>query len=514
MDYGTGAVMGVPAHDERDWEFAQKFGLEIKPVISTVRDGSREEEKSKTELTKNGGNFSSSPRSSSEGRNDHIPEPYTGPGAIINSGDWNGLQVPENIDKILNDIQNKGIGKRQTTYKLRDWIFSRQHYWGEPIPIIHCQKCGTIPVPEDQLPVTLPKINDYQPTEDGQSPLAKIKEWVKIKCPKCGGSAERETDTMPNWAGSSWYFLRYCDPHNDRQFTGLDKMAYFMPVDIYLGGAEHTTLHLLYSRFWHKILYDLELVLEPEPYRKRRNRGIVLGPDTRKMSKSFGNVINPDDEVKKVGADSLRIYELFMGPLNGTFPWDHRAETGMHRFLAKVWDQFQKSGEISTGKTLHKLHQTIKKVGEDIEQYKFNTAIAAMMELVNVWREDGESLSVEDAKKILLLLAPFTPHIAEELWQQHQKSEVRSQKSNVFNSIHLQPWPSYDETILTEDNVQVPVQVNGRVRATLKVDAADAKDETKIKNIAIADERVQKWIKDKEIQKVVFVPGRLINIVI
>lgn len=437
--YGTGAVMSVPAYDERDLEFSQKYNLPIKQI--------------------------------------------------------------ELADK--EEVVRK-FGKKVVHYKLRDWVFSRQRYWGEPIPLINCEKCGWQPVPEEDLPVELPEVTKYQPTDNGESPLASVTKWVNVKCPSCGANARRETDTMPNWAGSSWYFLRYTDPNNESQFADLEKLDYWTPVDWYNGGMEHTTLHLLYSRFWHKFLYDLKLVPTSEPYKKRTSHGLILAEGGEKMSKSKGNVINPDDIVQTWGADSLRLYEMFMGPFADAIAWNTDNMIGVRRFLEKVW----RMGQIAhptlapQDKKLESfLHKTIKKVGEDIAEMKFNTAISSMMILVNEM-EKSENVSKIDFQSFLKLLAPFAPHMTEEIWSQMGNEE----------SIHISSWPVFDPEKIKEEEVTIAVQINGRVRASFSAEAGIGEAEAKAK--ALSMEEIKKWIGDKEIKRVIFVSGKILNLVI
>lgn len=455
LGYGTGAVMGVPAHDDRDNLFAKKYDL---PVIE-----------------------------------------------VANVGESAAHQIIE-------QLATTGQATRGVEYKLRDWIFSRQHYWGEPIPIIHCEACGMVPVPDDQLPVTLPEIKDFLPTEDGRSPLAKVEDWVTTTCPTCGAKAMRETDTMPNWAGSSWYFLRYIDPHNDTVFADRAKLDFMLPVDLYIGGAEHTTLHLLYSRFWHKFLYDEGLVPTLEPYAKRRNRGVLLGTDGKRMSKSVGNVINPNDEVDTVGADTLRMYELFMGPYQDTFPWNPSAEKGVYRFLERI---FALQGTIisqdnaTTDKFVRiKLNQTIEKVDRDLEAMKFNTAISAMMECINEIERRNNAISITDWADLIKILAPFAPFITEELWH-----ELTHSDNKVFTSIHSHTWPKVDSSVVSEDEMVIPVQVNGKFRDTLTITDGDVREETVVAR-AMQLSRVATHLKGKKIKTVVYVPSRLINFVL
>ncbi len=469
--YGGGAVMLVPAHDQRDYEFAKKYDLEIKEVIK-------------------GGDISR--------------QAFTDYGVLINSGKFNGLKSEQAIQKITAWLTNKQLGKRAVNYKLRDWIFSRQHYWGEPIPIVHCAKCGVVPIPEKDLPVQLPYVKKYKPTMTGESPLAAIEKWVNTKCPKCGGPAKRETDTMPNWAGSNWYFLRYCDPNNDKQLASKKKLNYWMPVDLYNGGMEHTTLHLLYSRFIYKFLHDIKVVPTSEPYAKRRSHGMVLAEDGRKMSKSLGNVVNPDQVVEGYGADSLRLYEMFMGPFNQAINWSTQGLEGCYRFLKRVWSLFNSQNvEKSTTKELNKkLHCTIKKVGEDLEAMKFNTAVAAMMEFTNLCTDENMNLSKKDAEKFLKILAPFAPHICEEIWSRLGNRE------SIFN----QNWPQFDKRLIKKENFELIIQVNGKVRGKVKVPAGISRQEAE--QLALSDKKTKKWIKGKKPKKIIYVKNKLINIVI
>ncbi len=470
--YGGGAVMIVPAHDKRDYAFAKKFDLEIKEVIK-------------------GGNIEQ--------------EAYCDYGELINSGQFNGLNSEQAIKKIVDWLEKEGIGRKKVNYKLRDWVFSRQHYWGEPIPIIHCAKCGAVPVPEKDLPIKLPEVEKYQPTETGESPLADIKEWVETKCPQCGGPGKREADTMPNWAGSSWYFLRYIDPNNQKEFADQKKLKYWLPVDLYNGGMEHTTLHLLYSRFWHKFLYDLGYAPTEEPYQRRVSHGIVLAEDGRKMSKSFGNVIRPDKIVKEYGADTLRVYEMFMGPFDQAIAWSDKSMRGCWRFLNRVWELYQDKNNFiqqSDQDLINKLHQTIKKVGQDLEAMKFNTAISAMMEFVNLWADKEKKLTQQDAESFLKILAPFVPHLAEEIWQ-----NLGNQKS-----IFKQDWPEYDRDLLKQETWQLIIQINGKVRD--KIEVKQDISEQEAKKIVLEQNKVKQWLAGKEPKKIIYIPQRLINIVV
>jgi len=483
---GTGIVVGVPAHDERDWQFAKKYKLEIIPVVRPL--------KSEWDFKK---------------------EPFLDidNAKVFNSGFLDGLAALKAKEKIISYLVKKGWGKRAKNYHLRDWIFSRQHYWGEPFPIIHCPKCGMVPIPEKDLPVELPKVEKYQPTDTGESPLAKITEWVNVKCPKCGGPAKRETDTMPNWAASSWYYLRFCDPKGQKQLANRQKLNYWLPVDIYLGGAEHNTLHLLYSRFWHKFLNDIGVVPGKEPYMARRQHGIILGEGGEKMSKSRGNVVNPDDVVGKFGADTLRVYLMFMGPYDSTMPWNTKGLEGSFRFLSRIWRIYQSANQRTkisqkTSVTLAPLLvRLIKKVGSDIEVLKYNTAIAAMMEFINAWMADpaAAGLSKADASNFLKLLAPFAPFTAEELWH-----EVLKNKS----SIHVQVWPKFDPKLIKAEKITIAIQVNGKLRGQIEVQSAIGNSQSEIEKLAKEEPRVAKYLAGQKIKRTIFVPGRLINFVV
>jgi leucyl-tRNA synthetase len=444
-------------------------------------------------------------------------QPWTGEGIYVNSGFLDGKETSEGSKLVIEWLEQHGHGRAKVQYKLRDWIFSRQHYWGEPIPIIHCPKCGALPVPEDQLPVELPKVDHYEPTDTGESPLANMREWVEVDCPKCEGPAERETDTMPNWAGSSWYFLRYLDPDNEEHFAGRAQLEQWLPVDLYNGGMEHTTLHLLYSRFWHKFLFDQKLVPTSEPYARRRSHGMVLGPDGKKMSKSLGNVINPDEVIKHYGADSLRLYELFMGPFEDTTAWSDERLAGVSRFLGRVWTLAQRLMAIPEGTTTAEpktraleqaTHQAIKKVTEDIQAMHFNTMVSALMEYVNLLtRLLGEgSLPSPQARHslqtLVLLLAPAAPHAAEELWQQ------MGERGSVFE----QAWPTYDAKLAMADEVTWAVQVNSKLRGTLNLPAGAA--EAEVVHAARALERVQTHLEGQKLAKTIFVKDKLVNFVI
>jgi len=472
MSYGTGAIMAVPGHDTRDWEFAKKFNL---PIVEVVAGGDIEKE-AYTDIEN---------------------------GVMVNSGFLNGLNVREAKEKISDWLEEKGIGKRKVNYKLRDWVFSRQRYWGEPIPLVYCEKCGWVPIPEDQLPLLLPEVESYEPTDTGESPLAKIEDWVNTTCPACGGPGKRETDTMPQWAGSSWYFLRYVDPHNNKEIASRENMEYWMPVDWYNGGMEHTTLHLLYSRFWHKFLYDCGIVNTPEPYMKRTSHGMILGENNEKMSKSRGNVINPDDIINEFGADTLRLYEMFIGDFEKAVPWSQNGVKGCRRFLDRVWrvrtllvkgDEYSKELEIS-------LNKTIKKVSNDYENLKFNTAIAAMMSFINDVYDNGR-INHAEFKTFLKLLYPVAPHIAEELWVD----------LGFGGMLHDQPWPEWDESKTVEEMIEIAIQVNGKVREKIMVPSG--LDKVQTENTALENEKVKALIDGKQVVKVIGVPDKLVNIVV
>jgi len=477
---GTGAVMGVPAHDERDFAFVKKYNLPIVQVVS-YKDKAIDEKVAKGEMN------------------------YEGEGVLVNSGQFDGMAAWGNGKEKMAEwmIQNK-YANWQMHYHLRDWIFSRQRYWGEPIPIIICNTCGLVPVPEDQLPVELPKVKSYEPSGTGESPLAVIKEWVNVPCPKCQGPAKRETDTMPNWAGSCWYFLRFADPHNDKEAWSQKAMQEWMPTDWYLGGAEHAVLHLLYARFWVKALFDLKLLHFKEPFSRLRNVGMIIAEDHRKMSKSFGNVINPDDVQKEYGADALRVYEMFMAPFDQEIAWSTRALQGSYRFIIRVWKLFhdpKSIGENEDKQLVSKLQKTIKKITEDIPDVKFNTSVAAMMEFINEW--ENKQLSKENAKKFLQVLAPFAPFTAEEIWH-----DVFGEK----DSIHLSVWPRVDSKGIIEEELQIPVQVNGKVRTVIQLDAPELGEDDIVKK-ALANEQVKKYVQGKK-YKAIYVKGKILNLVV
>ena len=491
--YGTGAVF-ADAHDKRDFDMAKKYNIPLKTSVRTKDDILFEKIK-------------------------NLEECFEDEGILFNSKQFDGLTSAEARPKIIDWLETKGSAKKRISFKLRDWVFSRQRYWGEPIPVVNCENCGLVPVKEKDLPVKLPPVKSYKPTDSGESPLAGILKWVNTKCPKCGGKAKRETDTMPNWAGSSWYYLRYTDSKNKKEFASKKNLKYWTPVDWYNGGMEHTTLHLLYSRFWHKFLFDLKLVPTVEPYKKRTSHGMILGEGGVKMSKSLGNVVNPDEIVKTYGADTLRVYEMFIGPFEDTAVWNTESIIGSRRFIEKVWrigekvlKQKNSSGltllrvpggthTVSNSSVVKILNKTIKKVGEDIEAMRFNTAISAMMILATEM-EKTEFVDKDDFKKFLKILAPFAPHIAEDIW--HSLGEKKS--------INISIWPKYDEMQIIDDEVKIAVQVNGKTRAEIIITASMKEDE--IKEFALKEKNVISWIENKEIKRVIYVPGRIINIVV
>ncbi|HJC13655.1 MAG TPA: leucine--tRNA ligase [Candidatus Agathobaculum intestinigallinarum] len=473
MGYGTGAIMAVPAHDDRDWAFAKKFGCEIIEVVSGGEDVQKAAFTAKDET-----------------------------GILVNSDFLNGKTVKDAIPAMIAWLEEKGIGRAKVQYKLRDWVFSRQRYWGEPIPIVKCDKCGYVPLPEDQLPLTLPDVESYEPTENGESPLAKITDWVNTTCPCCGGPAKRETDTMPQWAGSSWYFLRYMDPHNDKALASKEALEYWSPVDWYNGGMEHTTLHLLYSRFWHKFLYDIGVVPTKEPYAKRTSHGMILGENGEKMSKSRGNVVNPDEIVDTYGADTMRLYEMFIGDFEKAAPWSPKSIKGCRRFLERVWALAEKVQDGDAYSKEHEvlIHRTIKKVGEDADSLKANTAIAALMTMLNEFYDKG--VNKAEYMTFLTLLNPFAPHITEELWQQMGGEGLLS----------VAPWPVYDEAKTVEDTVEVAVQVNGKLKCTIKL-PVDCDKQVAI-DTALAEEKVKNAVEGKQMVKQIVVPGKIVNLVV
>jgi leucyl-tRNA synthetase len=462
-DVGTGAIMAVPAHDERDFEFAKKYKLPIKEVIR-------------------GGDVSVSA--------------YTGDGILINSGRFNGANSATAKDAITKFVG----GKKTTTYKIKDWVFSRQRYWGEPIPMIHCATCGVVPVPEKDLPVKLPPVKSYEPSGTGESPLANIKKWVNVKCPRCKGPAQRETNTMPQWAGSSWYYLRYIDPKNKKALVDKEKEKYWSPVDLYVGGAEHATRHLIYARFWHKFLYDIGVVNWEEPFMRLQNVGLIHAEDGRKMSKRYGNVVNPDDIVATYGADTLRLYEMFMGPFNHTVSWSTESIIGPRRFLEKVWRLAAELSETADAALEPLIHKTIKKVTEDVESCCFNTAISALMILVNAMEKGNPSK--KQFETFLAILAPFAPHITEELWQTLGHNQ----------SIHIEPWPQWDAQVVKEEEVTIVVQINGKIRGNFTAAAGIGEEEAKTRARALPE--VKKWIEGKAITKAIYVKNKLVSFVV
>ena len=470
-DYGTGAIMCVPAHDDRDFEFATKFNI---PIIQVIAKDGKEIE--------------------------NMTEAYTeAAGTMINSGEWNGMESSVLKKEAPLMIEKMGIGRKTVNYKLRDWVFSRQRYWGEPIPIVHCDKCGYVPVPEESLPLELPDVESYMPTDNGESPLAAMTDWVNTTCPCCGGPAKRETDTMPQWAGSSWYYIRYTDPKNKEALASKEAMKYWLPVDWYNGGMEHTTLHLLYSRFWHKFLYDQGVVTCPEPYQKRTSHGMILGENGEKMSKSRGNVVNPDDIVAEFGADTLRTYEMFIGAFDLSASWSQEGVKGCRRFLERVW-KLQDSlvdGDSYSKELESKMHQTIKKVSSDYESLKYNTAIAAMMTLVNEFYKAGK-VTRKEFETLLILLNPVAPHMTEELWAD----------LGYEGRLYQTAWPEFDEEKTVEAVAEIAVQINGKMRGTIKI----AKDADKETAIAAAKEAVADKLTGN-IVKEIYVPGRIVNIV-
>lgn len=472
MGYGTGAIMAVPAHDERDWEFAKKFNM---PIIEVVAGGRNVQEECYSDVES---------------------------GIMVNSGFLDGLTVKEAIPAMIKWLEEKGIGEKKVNYKLRDWVFTRQRYWGEPIPLVHCDKCGWVPLPYSELPLKLPEIEDFEPTDDGSSALARATDWIKTTCPKCGGPANRETDTMPNWAGSSWYFIRYCDPHNDKELASREALEYWMPVDWYNGGMEHTTLHLLYSRFWYKFLYDIGVVPTKEPYKKRTSHGMILGENGEKMSKSRGNVVNPDDIVEEMGADAFRLYEMFMGAFDQPIPWSTQGARGCRRFLDRIWRmQDMVNGFDGIRPEMKALvHGTIKKVSEDYEAMKYNTAIAAMMTMVNELYNSG-SVSKEEFHILLTLLNPVAPHMTEEL----------NQRLGYEQPLYCTPWPKWDESALVKNTIEYGVQVNGKIRARIELPIDMPKEE--VEAAAKAHKDVVPFLEGKTVRKVIVVKN-IVNIVV
>ena len=473
MGYGTGAIMAVPAHDDRDWDFAKKFGCEIIEVVAGGEDVQKAAFTAKDET-----------------------------GILVNSDFLDGKTVKDAIPAMIEWLESKGIGRAKVQYKLRDWVFSRQRYWGEPIPLIWCDQCGWVPVPEDQLPLELPNVTSYEPTDNGESPLAHMTDWVNTTCPHCGGPARRETDTMPQWAGSSWYFLRYMDPHNDKAIASKEALEYWSPVDWYNGGMEHTTLHLLYSRFWHKFLYDIGVVPAKEPYAKRTSHGMILGENGEKMSKSRGNVVNPDEIVDTYGADTMRLYEMFIGDFEKAAPWSPKSIKGCRRFLERIWNLFEQVQEGDSYSEQHEvlMHKTIKKVGEDIENLKANTAIAALMSMVNEFYDKG--VNKAEYKTLLTLVSPFAPHITEELWNMLGEASVLS----------LEKWPEYEEAKTVESSIEIGVQVNGKLKGTIQL-PVDCEQQVAV-DAALSDEKVKKAVEGKNIVKTIVVKNKIVNLVV
>ncbi len=473
VTYGTGAIMAVPAHDSRDWDFAKKFNL---PIVEVVSGGKNVQEEAYTDV-------------------------YSG--NMVNSGFLNGMPVKEAIPAMIDRLEKEGLGKRKVNFKLRDWVFSRQRYWGEPIPLVYCEKCGWVPIDESELPLTLPEIEHFEPGENGESPLAKAYDWINTTCPHCGGQAKRETDTMPQWAGSSWYFLRYMDPHNDNALASKEALEYWSPVDWYNGGMEHTTLHLLYSRFWHKFLYDIGIVPTKEPYMKRTSHGMILGENGEKMSKSRGNVINPDEVVNEFGADAFRTYEMFIGAFDQSTPWSQQGLKGCYKFLERVWNlqSIVTDDECCSADLEKSIHKTIKKVGDDFERMKYNTAIAAMMSLVNEFTKKG-SVTKGEYKTLITLLNPVAPHMTEELW------EILGGKGLL--SLHV--WPTYDEDKTVDDEVEIVVQVNGKIRDKMMIPSGLDRDA--LQETAMNSDKIKSLTEGKTIVKVIAVPGKLVNVVV
>ena len=473
VTYGTGAIMAVPAHDERDWDFAKKFNL---PIIEVVAGGENVQEAAYTDVSS---------------------------GNMINSGFLDGMSVKEAIPAMIKWLEEKGIGHKKVNFKLRDWVFSRQRYWGEPIPLVYCEKCGWVPVPEEELPLELPELDTFEPGENGESPLAKATDWINTTCPHCGAPAQRETDTMPQWAGSSWYFLRYMDPHNSEALASKEALEYWSPVDWYNGGMEHTTLHLLYSRFWHKFLYDIGVVPTKEPYQKRTSHGMILGENGEKMSKSRGNVVNPDEVVNDYGADAVRTFEMFIGAFDQSTPWSEKGLKGCYKFLERVWNlQEMVTEDEGYSKELESaIHKTIKKVGDDFEKQKYNTAIAAMMSLVNDFYKAG-SVTKGEYRILITLLNPVAPHMTEELWEMYGKGGM----------LATTLWPEYDEAKTVDDEIEIVIQINGKIKDKILVPNSASREETE--ELALGADKVKELIDGKEVVKVICVPGKLVNIVV
>lgn len=496
MGYGTGAIMAVPAHDERDWEFAKKYNIKIVPVVmpenQEIISSSPVDKQKKIDIAI--AMVSKSIIEQGAG---------VGDGINFNSDFLNGLTTNEAKEKMINWLEEKKIGKRAVNYKIKDWVFSRQRYWGEPIPLVHCEKCGVVGLPEDQLPLTLPEVESYEPTGTGESPLAAITDWVNTTCPQCGGPAKRETNTMPQWAGSSWYYLRYIDPQNDEALADKDKDKYWSPVDFYVGGAEHATRHLIYARFWHKFLFDIGAVNYDEPFTRLQHVGLIMAEDGRKMSKRWGNVINPDDIVAKHGADAMRVYEMFMGPFSQSCAWSTNGLVGARKFLERIYKFRERAVKqaVENKKLESLLHKTIKKVGDDIENFKLNTAVSAMMILANEMEKEKE-IFWDHYSQFIILLSPFAPHLAEEIWSGLGNAE----------SIFKQAWPEYDPALAKDEMINLVLQINGKVRDMVEVSADIAEDEAK--KVALESEKINKWLNGTESKKVVYVKGKLVNIVI
>ena len=473
VTYGTGAIMAVPAHDSRDWDFAKKFSL---PIIEVVAGGEDVQKEAYVDVAS---------------------------GNLVNSDFLNGLSVKEAIPTMIKWLEERGLGKKKVNYKLRDWVFSRQRYWGEPIPLVHCEKCGWVAIPDSELPLTLPEIETFEPGENGESPLAKAYDWIKTTCPKCGATAERETDTMPQWAGSSWYFLRYTDPKNNDALASKEALDYWTPVDWYNGGMEHTTLHLLYSRFWHKFLFDIGVVPTKEPYMRRTSHGMILGENNEKMSKSRGNVVNPDDVVNEFGADAFRTYEMFIGAFDQSTPWSQQGLKGCHKFIERVWNlQDMITDDEGYSKELEKnMHKAIKKTSDDYERMKFNTGIATLMSLVNDFYKQGRVTKGEFIT-LITLLNPVAPHVTEELWEKYGNGGLLS----------LRQWPQYDEEKTVDDEIEIAIQINGKVRDKLMIPAG--LDRTQTEETVMAADSIKALIGDKTVVKIIPVPGKLVNIVV
>jgi len=500
IHYGTGAIMAVPAHDQRDFDFARKYNLPMIEVIKSEELGIRNQELGEKSLL-----------ITSNGRYEGA---YEGEGILINSGRFNGIKSEVARERISQWLGKRGLAKKAVYYKLRDWLISRQRYWGAPIPMIYCQKCGWQPVSEKDLPVLLPKIKDFRPTDEGKSPLAKSKNFVETNCPKCQGPAQRETDTMDTFVCSSWYFLRYTDPKNKKEFASREKIRTWLPINMYIGGAEHACLHLLYSRFFTKVLKNLGYFHFKEPFLTLRHQGTILGPDGQKMSKSKGNVVEPDQQVKRYGSDTVRIYLCFMGPYSQGGPWNPKGIVGVYRFLQRVWNLIARRKsrrEIKDEKIEKLIHKTIKKLTSDIENFRFNTAISTLMILVNQFTASSKQLTENNLKTLLLLLSPFVPHVTEELWQRYIL-KIPNSKFKIRNSIHNQPWPKYNPKLIKEEKITLVIQVNGKVRDKIEVETTISEKEAE--ELSLSRERITKWIGGKKIKKVIFVPEKLINIVV